>query len=448
MSARPDPGPAFDALGETVGPHYRLVHSEPAGRRSNGHVHVLARRAPQAIARENGHVPVEWLEPPAPPSARPAAGPPRHALEATFAALAAGGARTLIVTASVRRAGTSSFVEAAGRAIAASGRGSVVVVDADPHHPTLHRRFGVPCERGLAEALDELYGFDITREEGSQFGVGDWLEVLRAQGRTGQLAVRGEGRTWVIDVACGRASALWCADAAPAWRLGERLLQRGLITAEQRDAALHIHDETTRPLGEVLSALGWVEPQDVAGALQQQCVRGLVELIAMRDPVCRFDERAESHVCGAGAGRSTLPATPGLERLLRGPVLDYLKQPFLRSQTPSFLRDTDTPGLKVLVAGQGARELTNAARQAAFGLLLERLARAFDHVLVDAPAPEPGGAGGGATALAKYADGVLLVVPARAPAGPATRGTIAELRRAGARVLGVVMNHAPSRRQP
>ena len=448
MSARPEPGPAFDALPESVGPHYRVVHPEPTGRRSNGRVHAIARRAPQSMARENGHAALEWLEPPAPPAARPAAGPPRHALEATFAALAAGGARTLIVTGPERRAGTSSFVEAAGRAIAASGRGSVVLVDADAQHPTLHRRFALPCERGLAEALDELYGFDITREEGSQFGVGDWLEVLRAQGRTGQLVVRGDGRTWVIDIAGGRASALWCADATPAWRLGERLVQRGHITPEQRDAALRIHEETARPLGEVLVALGCVEPQDVAGALQQQSVRGLAELSAMHAPVCRFDERAESHVCGAGAGRSPLPGAHGLERLLRGPVLDYLKQPFLRSQTPSFLRDTDAPGLKVLVAGQGARDLAHASRQAAFGLLLERLARAFDHVLVDAPAADPGGAGGGAATLATHADGVLLVVPARAAAGAATRGAISELRRAGARVLGVVMNRAPSRRQP
>ena len=444
MRLRPDPTPVRDPRRDPAAPHYRLVHPEASARRPGGHGHALVRRAPQAIAHEPVRAPREWTEPAEPFAPRGPAAPPRHALEATFASLAADGARTLLITGVGRHAGASSFVEVSGRAIAAAGRGSVVLVDAHAQHPTLHRRFGLPSERGLAEALDELYGFDITREEGNQFGIGDWLEILRAQGRTGQLAVCGDGRTWVIELAGGRASALWCTDAPPAARLGERLLQRERITAEQRDAALRIQEATARPLGEVLLALGCVEPQDLAEALQQQCVRGLVELVAMSDPACRFFERADGHVCGAGASRFRLEGAVTFERLLGGPMLDYLKQPFLRSQMPSFLRDTDEPDLKILVAGHGAGDLDSAPRQAAFGLLLERLGRAFDHVLVDAPAVGEDRAGGAAT-LAAHADGVLLVVPAESAAGAATRGAIEELRRAGGRVLGVVMNPGASR---
>jgi hypothetical protein len=198
-------------------------------------------------------------------------------------------------------------------------------------------------------------------------------------------------------------------------------------------------------MGEVLSALGFVEPGDLVDALQQQCVRGLVELIAMNAPECRFDERAESHVCAAGAGRFALPAARGLERLLRGRVLEYLKQPFLSSQTPSFVRDTDTPGLKVLVAGERACDLTTTPHQVGFGLLLERLAQAFDFVLVDAPAT--GAMGGVTPALAAHTDGVLLVASAAAAGNAATRVAIEDLRRAGARVHGVILNRAGSRRR-
>jgi hypothetical protein len=359
MTARPEHTPAYDSLveqAEPSGPRYRVVHPEPAARRLNGHGHALARRAPQPIARATGRAPVEWIEPASRPVAPEAAALPRHALEATFAALAAGGVRAVLASSPARRDGTSSFVEAAGRAIAGSGLGSVVLVDADADHPSLHSRFDLPCARGLTEALDELYGFDISLEEGSQFGIGDWLEVLRAQGRTGQLTVRGDGRTWVIDIVRGRACALSSVDAAPASRLGERLLQHGHITAEQRELAWRVHEETARPLGEVLTALGFVDPRDLVDALQQQCVRGLVELIALRAPHCRFDERAESHVCGGGMTRLMLPGVRGLERLLRGRVLEFLKQPFLRSQTPSFVRDTDTP------EPQGARGRPAAVR--------------------------------------------------------------------------------------
>jgi Mrp family chromosome partitioning ATPase len=445
VSARPEFTPAFEPPPEplVLAPaHDRHLHLELAARRRIARAHALARRTPQPVTPEHGHTALEWSRPADRLPAVEAAALPRHALEASFAALAAAGTRTVLASSPVRRAGTSSFIEAAGRAIAGTGLGSVVLVDADLQHPVLHRRFGVPCARGLTEALDELYGFDITRENGSQFGIGDWLEVLRAQGRTGQLTVRGDGRAWVIDIVRGRACALASVNGAPAWRLGERLLQRGRITGEQRELACRIHEETARPLGEVLTALGFVEPRDLVDALQQQCVRGLVELIGLRSPDCRFDERAESHVCGGGTGRFSLPAARGLERLLRGQVLEYLKQPFLRSQTPSFVRDTDTPQLKVLVAGQRRCDLTSHAHQTAFGLLLERLAQAFDFVLVDAPA------GGVTPALAALADGALLVVPARSAASDATRSVIEDFRRAGARVLGVVMNRAGTRRRP
>jgi Mrp family chromosome partitioning ATPase len=450
MSVRPEHTPILDPASEPVGPHRRSVHAE-AARRVHGHGHALARRALQAIAREATHAPMEWIAPASPVAPREVTAPalplPRHSLEATFAALAAAGARALLATGPERGVGTSSFVEAAGRAIAGSNLGSVVLVDADARHPALHRRFGLGCGRGLAEALDELYAFDITREEGSQFGIGDWLEVLRAQGRTGRLIVRGDGRTYVIEIVRGRVGALTSADAGSAWRLGDRLLQRGVITGEQRDAAGRIHEQTGRPIGEVLSALGFIDPRDLVEPLQQQCVRGLVEMIAMHAPECRFDERAESHVCGAGSGRSALPGASGLDRLFGGRVLEFLRQPFLHSQTPSFLRDTDTEGLKVLVAGGHGCDLSTPARQVAFGLLLARLARAFDFVLVDAPAAGPPGAGGISPAIAAHADGVLMVVPADSAASTGARRAIEDFRRAGARVLGVVMNQAGSRRR-
>jgi Mrp family chromosome partitioning ATPase len=456
MNSRPDPVSGFDAIpepGEPMAAHYHLTQAETAARRvnGNGHSHAIARRAPQPITHENGTTaPVRIETVPRILTPEPAYVPallPRHGLAATFAALSAAGSRTVLVSSPLRQGGSSTFVEAAGRAIAGSGLGSVVLVDAAAHHPSLHRRFELPCARGLTDALDELYGFDLQGEDASQFGIGDWLEVLRAQGRTGQLTVRGENRTYVITILRGRACALSCLEGTLASRLGERLVQRGRISGEQRDAAFRIHQETARPLGEVLSALGFVESQDLVEVLQQQCVRGLVELIAMSAPECRFDERAESHLCGVGAGRFGLPAARGLDRLLSGRVLEYLKQPFLSSQTPSFLRDTEMPALKVLVAGERLCDLTNASRQAAFGLLLGRLAQAFDFVIVDAPAAGAPGGGDVTPALATYADGALLVVGADAATGTAARATLEDYRRAGARMLGLVLNRAGSRRR-
>src|SRR5262249_61119322 len=94
-------------------------------------------------------------------SPREPAALPRHSLAAMLEALAGRGARTILVTSPEPGAGSSSFVETAGRVLAASGRASVVLVDAHPTYPTLHQRFDLPCEPGLADALADLYAFHL-----------------------------------------------------------------------------------------------------------------------------------------------------------------------------------------------------------------------------------------------------------------------------------------------
>jgi cellulose synthase/poly-beta-1,6-N-acetylglucosamine synthase-like glycosyltransferase len=47
---------------------------------------------------------------------------------------------------------------------------------------------------------------------------------------------------------------------APRLRLGELLIEAGLITAEQRDEALHLQESWGSRLGDIVLAMGWVKP--------------------------------------------------------------------------------------------------------------------------------------------------------------------------------------------
>ena len=53
------------------------------------------------------------------------------------------------------------------------------------------------------DLLAEIYRADLTREDPGQFGVGDWLEVLRARRATGELIVTGDGRGYAIRLVRG-----------------------------------------------------------------------------------------------------------------------------------------------------------------------------------------------------------------------------------------------------
>lgn len=362
----------------------------------------------------------------------------RSSLAAVVGDLAARGCRKLLVTSSGRGAGTSSVVSQAGRALAATGGESVLLVDADPLNPSLRHAFGLTSRRGVTELLEEVYLLDPTHEDPLQFGLGDWLTILRAQRRTGELEMREDGRVWSLRIVKGSIYSISCPEGSGAKRLGEVLVEQGRLTAERNEEAVGIHQESGRPFGDVLRALGWASHDDLRAALTVQVRERLTSLVSLRMPEGRFNELAEPHRPASG-GRAAAASDGVIDELVFGPMHEYFKRPYLTSQIPSYFSDTEIPNLKVLTAGQRQGDLLAPRQREAFALLLDHLGRIFDLVLIDAP---PVARGGATTSLAGIADGVLLVVRSNGTEAPAVRQAVEELRRGDANVLGMVLNEA------
>jgi Mrp family chromosome partitioning ATPase len=361
-----------------------------------------------------------------------------NSLATVVSDLAAGGCRRLLVTSSARGDGTSSVVARAGRALAGAERESVLLLDADPQNPSLRQAFGLSSRRGLAELLDEVFLLDPAREDPLQFGLGDWLALLRAQRRSGELEMKDGDDTWTLRIVRGSVYSIAGPANVASKRLGDILVGHGKLTAAQNEEAVRIHQESGRPLGEVLRALAWVEPAAVAAALDEQVRGRLTALLAMALPRGRLVELLEPHRPAAG-GRGIADGDGVIDGLVFGSMYEYFKRPYLASQIPSYFADTDLPFLKVLTAGQREVDLHSPRHKEAFALLLQYLGRIFDLVLVDAPPVERGGP---TAALAGLADGVLVVVRSNATDAPAIRLAIDELRRGDANVLGLLLNEA------
>jgi Mrp family chromosome partitioning ATPase len=361
----------------------------------------------------------------------------QHSLAAAVHEHAARGVRRILVTSCEPGEGKSSVTADLGLALARSGRESVMLVDADQFKPTLHRSLGLPPARGLGDLLDEVYLVDFAGENPDQFGIGDWLEILRAQGLSGELTIREGEHT--CSVRCHKGAISSISDpAAPAstW-LGEVLVRMGRITPAQRDEALRVHQESGRPIGDVLRTVGFIRGEDIDQALREQVGQRIRRLIAFQRPECRFAELAEKHLPASGGRTNATAEGDGLDGLMSGRLRDYLRDPFLSSQLPSYFSDTPQPNLKVLTAGTRSCDLLAARFATPFQLLMNRLSRAFDLVLIDAPPVSLTTAAG---TLAANVDGVLMVVKADGADVESIRRAIEQLRRAGAHLLGVVLN--------
>ncbi|MEO6463420.1 MAG: DUF4388 domain-containing protein [Candidatus Eisenbacteria bacterium] len=360
----------------------------------------------------------------------------RSSLAAVVGDLAARGCRKLLVTSSGRGEGTSSVVSQAGRALASAGGESVLLVDADPMNPSLRHAFGLTSRRGVTELLEEVYLLDPTNEDPLQFGLGDWLTILRAQRRTGELEMRENGQVWSLRIVKGSIYSITCPEGTGAKPLGEIMVEQGRVTAAQNEEAVGIHQESGRPYGDVLRALGWASHDDLRAALTVQVRERLTSLVSLRMPEGRFNELAEPHRPASG-GRAAAASDGVIDELVFGPMHEYFKRPYLSSQIPSYFSDTEIPNLKVLTAGQRQGDLLAPRQREAFALLLDHLGRIFDIVIIDAA---PVSRGGATTALAGIADGVLMVVRSNGTEAPAVRQAVEELRRGDANVLGMVLN--------
>lgn len=351
------------------------------------------------------------------------------------------GVKTLVVTSSGPGEGKSTVTAGLARALARSGRMSVVVVDTDRYRPTIHTHFDVDHQRGLGELLNELYHLDIGRETPDQFGIGDWLEILQAQSRSGELLVTDADEQFRLTLHKGHLRSIQMPTHIEDMRLGQLLLRDQRITEAQRDSALALQRTSRRALGEVLLGLGYVSREDLGAVLTAQIRESLRRLLALRRPECRFTESADAWLPATSGQSAEAPDAP-MNDMLGERVLDrladYLKRPFLTNQIPSYLQDTSHGNLKILACGSAPYNLLEEASFRPFTNLVDRLGRVFDVVLIDTP---PVAHASPAEVLAGMADGTLLVVKADGYDIQIVQQAKVQLERARAQFIGVVLNH-------
>jgi Mrp family chromosome partitioning ATPase len=358
-------------------------------------------------------------------------------LGASVARLVDQGKRTIMITSGSAQEGKSTVTAALARRLARSGRVSVAVVDADTARPRQHELLQVENRRGLGELLEDVYHVDLNREDPNQFGVGDWIELVRAQSRTGKLAISEGSAEFTILFNKGKVSSLVDHLGEAATLLGEMLVTQGRITAEQRDSALRVQEEGSHPLGEILEGLGFFPGGDLEHVLQSQFKTRLHRILTMRHPQHRFSEMVETYLPAAPNAPMLDNNGSGIDRFVTAVAGDYLKQPYLASQVPSYLKDTALENLKVLTCGERTHDLCDAHYGVPFEMAVERLAKRFDLVLVDTP---PVAFDSATASLARSMDGVILVVKANSLSVGVVQQAKDHLLRSGANILGVVLN--------
>jgi len=355
---------------------------------------------------------------------------------------AAQGKRRLLFTSSGPGEGKSTITAELGRTLARSGRMNVAMIDTDRFNPTVHRLFGIENGRGLGDLLTEIVQFDLLKQDPKKFGVGDWLEFLHLQTRSGQLRISEGTASFVLTVHKGAVVSVLEENAPEERRLGGILVGRGHLTVEQREEALGVQEELRRPLGDVVVRLGYVAPEDLQSALRAQFTERLRRILTMRLPSCVFTESNDGYFSSAAGRQFEFSGGSGIDTHVVQQIAGYLKRPFLASQVMSYLRDTHLDNLKILTSGTAPYDLIDTASAAPFLYVLDHLSRAFDVVLIDSP---PVAVASPAETIAPEVDGVIMVVKADGLDVQVIQRAKELLEKGGANLLGAVLNQVDLR---
>jgi hypothetical protein len=116
--------------------------------------------------------------------------------------------------------------------------------------------------------------------EFGDIGVGDLLYLFGLRRATGELRVVADGDEVTLRLAAGKLVGV-TSDRLPL-QLGRVLEQRGLLRREQLDAAKRRQaaERDGKLLGEILVERGWVSPEHLARAIEEQAIGALARVLA------------------------------------------------------------------------------------------------------------------------------------------------------------------------
>ena len=272
--------------------------------------------------------------------------------------------------------GSGALVGTAEALAAEGNRVLAVQVAPAPDSP------GARPGRGLWELLHESYSCELVEDQTRRFGLGDWLEILGTQRRTGELLVHEGDELFRFRLAQGMIRGFEC----PSHEADHRLPEKALLA--------RVRENIVRMLGMPRPGFRFIEDPDAP-------------------PTAGRDEEND------------------LDGLFRRRLGDRMAYPYLTERIDAHVTETALPHLRLLAAG--ARPILLHSLRRPLGFLLDRLSRSFGVVLIDALLAQS------ATAemLAGLTDSVVLVASRAGIRSAGVRRAVEELRRRGATMIAV-----------
>lgn len=344
-----------------------------------------------------------------------------------------------LVTSSSPMEGKSTVTYNLGHTLARFGA-KTLIVDADLRRPMMRRIAGLKAKKGMSEILVVTFSTKITSGELGEMTIGDIHKLIEIQERTGVLHYKNEKPLFKVSFHNGRIVSVDGATGSLEERLATLLVQSGKITKQQAQIALSKRKSTSIRFEEVLLHLGFLAPDDLAGSLTLNLEENIRKLYSCEHANFDFEEGSDflSPVSNFMAERTGNGA-----RDLNG--ASSKSTPFLADKIRQYIVQVGEENLWMLPSGRIPPNPTEFLANKRMKALLEILRGEFDIVLLDSP---PAATMSDAKIMARYCDGIIMVVRAGSTHVEEIRRAKEQLDSVQAPIVGAVLNMLDVRKDP
>jgi Mrp family chromosome partitioning ATPase len=344
-----------------------------------------------------------------------------------------------LVTSSSPMEGKSTVTYNLGNTLARFGA-KTLIVDCDLRRPMMRRIAGFKAKKGLSDILVVTFSTEIASGELGEMTIGDIHKLIEIQEKSGVLHYKNEEPLFTVSFHNGRIISVDSPTGSMESRLAGLLVQSGKITKSQAQIALSRWKSTSLRFEEVLLHLGFLSPEHLAGSLTLNLEENIRNLYSCEH--ANFTFREGSDLIAPASNFMAERAGNGL-RDLNG--ASPKSTPFLAERIRQYVVQVGKENLWVLPSGRIPPNPTEFLANKRMKALLEILRGEFDIILLDSP---PAATMSDAKVLARYCDGIIMVVKAGSTHLEEMRRAKEQLDSVQAPIVGAVLNMLDVKKDP
>ena len=346
--------------------------------------------------------------------------------------------KTVLITSSGPGEGKSTVTANLGFSLARDGA-NVLLVDTDLRFPTLHEIFEIENSSGVTDAFRKIYSMEVASGTLDKQGMGDLLQSIRFQEKTGWLDVEEGKQSFHFSFKRGKITDVFWDNRPVEKRLGAMLVKERKITKNQLTQALEGQENGSKALGYTLTQLGYIDSQALEPILRSHFTENLHKVFELKGARFTFNKSESSSSKIRYLNHSNVGAALSEE------LKDLIKfdQPFAEEKISSFIKETKFKNIKLMTRGSPTSNSSEVLSSEKMRSIVDILSNKFDFILFDSP---PAALSTDASLLGSFLDGVILVVHAGRCSISMIQQAKKELSKVQANIIGVVLNQFDLRR--